>query len=424
MKMKLDPWQKKVLETKGNICLRSGRQVGKSTIISIKAGDYALENPNKTVMIIASVERQASLLFEKILAHIYDKARYKIKTGKDRPTRHKLQLRNGSVIHCLPTGESGYGIRGFTIHLLIADEAAFVPEDVWTAVTPMLTITKGDIWLLSTPHGKEGFYYRCFNDPKYTSFHVSSEECPRRDEEFLKHEKSWMTKAQYAQEYLGEFVDELQQFFPSELIDKVCTINQRNKPTSQLGIIGDNFLGVDVARMGTDESVLLSVERLSRERIKQIDMEITTKTLLTETIRRIKNANKKHDYQKIFIDDAGVGAGVFDVLFEDEEVKRKVVGINNAKRVYERDSTGKEIKDRKKVLMKENLYNNLLFLMEKGAIELFNEPEIKLSLKSIQYEYTDDGKLKIFGNYSHITEALVRAAYCMKDKTLNISSFC
>ena len=70
--------------------------------------------------------------------------------------------------------------------------------------------------------------------------------------------------------------------------------------------------------------------------------------------------------------------------------------------------------------MKEDLYNNLLNLMEKGNIKLFDDPEILLSLKSIQYEYTDYKNLKIFGNYSHITEALVRAAWCMRDKSLNI----
>ena len=66
------------------------------------------------------------------------------------------------AIKFLPTGESGYGIRGFTIDLLICDEAAFINEEVWQAVTPMLAVTGGDIWLLSTPHGREGYYYRCF----------------------------------------------------------------------------------------------------------------------------------------------------------------------------------------------------------------------------------------------------------------------
>ena len=44
--MILDKWQKQVLETKGNLCLCSGRQVGKSTVIAIKAGESAIRSKN------------------------------------------------------------------------------------------------------------------------------------------------------------------------------------------------------------------------------------------------------------------------------------------------------------------------------------------------------------------------------------------
>ena len=407
----LDTWQQKVMDTKGNICLRSGRQVGKSTIISIKAAKYAAENPKKNIMVIASVDRQSYLLFEKILSYLHENHREMIKKGKDRPTKHKVVLKNGSVIHSLPCGMSGYGIRGFTINLLIADEAAFIPEEVWTAVTPMLAITRGDIWLLSTPHGKEGFYYRCFSDESFTAFHVSSEDCPRKDQKFLDREKARMTKVQYAQEYLGEFCDELMRFFSDKLINSCMNADQ---PKLSPLFKNDTFLGVDVARMGADQSVMLSVERIKRDHIKMIDMVISTKTYTTETTKQILHLDKKFNYKKIYIDDGGMGVAVFDPLLEEDQTKRKVVAINNATRSIQNDDK------RRKKLMKEDLYNNLKNLMEKEKIELFDDAEIFQSLKSIQYEYADDKTLKIYGSYSHITEALVRSAWCMKDKTLNI----
>ena len=55
--MNLDKWQQDVLDCEGNICVRTGRQVGKSFVVSMKAAVYAIENKKKTVMIIASVER-------------------------------------------------------------------------------------------------------------------------------------------------------------------------------------------------------------------------------------------------------------------------------------------------------------------------------------------------------------------------------
>ena len=80
-------------------------------------------------------------------------------------------------------------------------------------------------------------------------------------------------------------------------------------------------------------------------------------------------------------------------------------------------------------LLKEDLYNNLLRLMERREIKLLDDDEIMHSLKSIQFEYigkkdeVEEGKekrLKIFGKDSHITEGLIRAAWSAKDKSLNI----
>ena len=158
--MRLDDWQQQVMKVEGNLCLRSGRQVGKSTIIAKKAAEYALNNKGKLIMVIAYVERQASLIFAKILNNLHNKDKNQIEKGKKKPTKHIIHLKNGSTIHCYAAGETGWGIMGFTIDLLIADEAAFINEEVWNSITPALAVTQGSIWLLSTPQRKEGYYYK------------------------------------------------------------------------------------------------------------------------------------------------------------------------------------------------------------------------------------------------------------------------
>ena len=60
--MILDPWQEEVMSCKGNMVLRSGRQVGKSTVIGAKAAKFALEEKGKLIMVISKTERQAGLL--------------------------------------------------------------------------------------------------------------------------------------------------------------------------------------------------------------------------------------------------------------------------------------------------------------------------------------------------------------------------
>ena len=124
----LDSWQQKVLEHRGWLALRAGRQSGKSTIVSIKVAEHAVNNKDQTIMLISKTERQALLLFEKVLHYLTKRHKIFIKGGRDRPTRHKITLNNGSVIHSLPTGDTGYGIMGFTLNLLVVDEAAFIED--------------------------------------------------------------------------------------------------------------------------------------------------------------------------------------------------------------------------------------------------------------------------------------------------------
>ncbi len=422
--MQLDQWQKDVLAwsreknpEKRNLLICSPRQLGKSTIISEDAGEYAMNNPKKSIMIIASVERQALLLFEKVLSYIYLKNKNMIKTGKHRPTKHELKLKNGSIIRCLPTGDSGYGIRGYTIDRLYADEAAFIKEEVWAAVTPMLATTGGAIILLSTPFGTENYFFRMSSSSQFKFIHVDPDEViagrkePQRTNliEFRRDEKERMTKLQFQQEHMGLFVGGIQRFVPDELIEQICTGNGKYTPR------GDKFQGIDIARMGGDEIVLASLDRIQRKRLIQFDLTIPEPQKLTDTVRLILHKDAVINHKKIYLDDGGMGVGVLDPLLENPQTKRKVEGLNNAKRVIEIGIDGKE---RKKALLGTDMSINLKVLMEKGQIELFNDARVIQSLRSMQCDVSE-GTLRIYGNYSHIWEALKRAAYCMKDKSLN-----
>lgn len=422
--MELDNWQKEILATQGNICLRSGRQVGKSTVVSMKAAKFAVANPNKTILVISAVERQAYHLFEMILGVLYDNYRTYIKKGRDKPTKHKITLNNGSVIYSLPTGLSGYGIRGYTVDLLIADEAAFIPEDVWTAVTPMLAMTGGNLWLLSTPHGKGGYFYESFFDDNFKNFHISTEEVlnfPNRSQrqkddlkKKLETEKKRMSTIEYAQEYLGEFADELKQVFSDELIKKVCVLKRRPQLIKRERRY---YLGADIAGLGGDEITFEILDKIAHDHIEQVENIVKIKQLTTQTAEDILTLNESYNFKSIGIDDAGVGFGVWSDLITNDKTKRKTYALNNATRNID--------KDRGKKLMKEEMYMNLLALMESERIKLLDDDEIVQSLKSIQYEYlkkeSEKTQLRIFGVYSHITEGLIRAAWlCSQDKDLNI----
>ena len=219
-----------------------------------------------------------------------------------------------------------------------------------------------------------------------------------------------MSKLQFQQEYLGEFVDDLMQLFPDKLIKACQTVKRASVALDRV------YLGVDVARYGGDESVFSVIEKKG-DFLRQMDSLITINTLTTETTQLVLSLEKKWHFRRIYIDDGGMGVGVFDQLLNSPETKRKVVPINNARRSQDIDDK------RFKKLMKEDLYMNLLRLMEQGKIKLLDDPEIFLSLKSIQYEYVvSEGqrtRFRVFGNYSHCAESLIRAAWCTNDKSIS-----
>lgn len=414
----LDDWQKNVLAAEGNLCICSGRQVGKSQIVAIKVAEYIANHPKKRVVVISITEDQSELMLQKILIHLADNYPRLISKGKLKPTKHLVRLTNGASALTKAVGQYGLGVRGLTADILVGDEAAYIAEAIWNAVTPVLLTTGGVMWLLSTPNTQEGYFYNAYTnrDSGFQTFHVNSEEVaesrpePQRSHmlSYLAQEKGRMTELEYAQQYLAQFLEEQGQLFPDDLILK-CQTSSRD-----LAGVNPKYLGVDVARMGGDETTFEVLEKVGRVYF-HIENIMDTYTLTTDTINKVLELDNKYGFKSIYIDDGGLGVAVFDQLLVNSQTKRKVVAINNARRSLDRDDK------RHRKLLKEDLYLNLKGMMERGEIQLLNDPEVFTSLKSIVLERSPkNSDVKIYGRYSHIAEGLIRAAWSVRDKHLNI----
>jgi len=416
--LSLDKWQKEyIFGTRPNedCFLLCGRQVGKTTAMSIKAVELCINHFKKGefVLINSITEKQAYHMLAK--AHAYAKSVYSkqiITKGVDKPTKHKLMFKNGTGILCYAAGETGEGLRGFTIKKLMADEGSRMSEEYFIATLPMMSVVEGSIDIASTPAGKkhkdgtEKFFYKCSKDKKFKKFYVSAEDCPRHSKEKIEEAKERLSKLFYAQEYLAVFTDELRRLFDDEMIDRIC-IGKRPEVISRKN---KHYLGVDVAGLGEDECTYEIMERKENKEIIQVENITENRNLTTDTTKKIIYLNQAYPLKKIGIDDGGVGFGVFSELMVDDRTKRKTEALNNASREIDREGL------KHKRILKEEMYINLQVLMENNQITLLDDDDIKASLASIQH---DEGK--IFGSYSHITEGIIRAAWLAeKDKSLNI----
>lgn len=434
--MEYDDWQIKILKQEGDILVNTGRQVGKTTAFSHKIANFMINNPNSKIIVVSLTEDQAKLIIVMVLTYLEKNFKSKIiRKGKSKVTTSRIFLNNKSSVISRPVGNTGDAVRGFTGDVLYIDEAAGMPEMMWKAAMPTLMTTGGQIWMSSTPRGKfiansneKNFFFKCWenHEDKWQVSNISSEEViktrrisgdwtnQKQDKAitFLNNQKSILSKMEYDQEYMGEFLDDNRQWFDDDLIRSCMTIPRPNTiPKNK-----DLYLGVDIARMGEDESTFQIID-LSGDKLFHIENQITKKTTLSQTTHHIEELNRLYDFSKIFIDDEGIGIGVLDFLLENDDTKQITIGINNSKQIIDKDG-------RTKKLQKTLLYSNLKMLMETGKIKLLDDPNVFQSLKSVQYAYTNDSlgvrHLKIFGNYTHIAEGLVRAAWCVKYKDLNL----
>ena len=419
----MDEWQSQVLSTTGHMILMCGRQIGKSEIMAKKIADYLLNNPRKKILIVSGVERQASGLYNKTLNYIATSHPKQINNSKgNRPLKTKFSLKNGSTLITEPVGTDGSGARQHTIHGVVFEEMQLIPEDAFAAITPMLLTTGGFIWMLGTAWSTEGYVYERLSDPEFTIFRVNAEEVAEQRPEpqrtimlnHLENERKRMTTAQYQQEYLAIPSDKTRQIFPDKLIARCMNATRPNNISEAF----DYVCGVDPAGMGKDEgSISIFKINSDTETATQTEHIITTKLYTTQTTERIVSLNQKYNFNKIYVDDGGIGFGVFSELLKEDDTKFKTIPLNNSARPL-------DYKDEKrKRILYEDMIFNLLNLMEKGKVSLLQDPEIRESLKSYKFEYSDAGKLIISSNYNHPVQSIMRAVWHLQTKSLKLRVF-
>ena len=194
-----DPWQVEVLEGgHPRLLLNCCRQAGKSTAVALVALAEAIWIPGTKVLLLSRGHRQSRELFRVVTGFFH---RFGAPM-RQRQTLEELHLANLSQIVSLPCREET--VRGYSgVTLLIIDEAARVPDDLFKAVSPMLAVSGGRLICLSTPYGKRGFFYNAWakGGADWHRIEVPAEKIPRIPPDFLARERRTMGESWYRQEF-------------------------------------------------------------------------------------------------------------------------------------------------------------------------------------------------------------------------------
>lgn len=202
----LDPWQRNVLDSqKSYHILNCARQVGKSTVTAIKALHRSAYTPDSLVLLVSPSLRQSQEIFKKVAYYARQVADL---PDKIEDNQLSLMFSNGSRIVALPGSQKT--IRGYSAaSLVIVDEAAFAEPSLFSALVPMLSISNGDLVLLSTPNGKIGFFWDVWDKggQEWEKHEVPWWSCPRHDKSRLMALKNVIGQYRFGVEFECQFYD-------------------------------------------------------------------------------------------------------------------------------------------------------------------------------------------------------------------------
>ncbi len=186
------------------------RQWGKSTVTAVKAVHRAFTKAGSLTLVLSPSGRQSGEFLRKAEGFVQ---RLGIRVRGDGVNELSIAFPNGSRIVGLPGNETT--VRGFSaVSLMLIDEAARVEDLFYRAVRPMLAVGDGDLWLMSTPDGKRGFFWE-----EWERVSVGVPDCPRISARFLEEERAKACDETFRQEYLCEFVDQEGAVFTREMIE-------------------------------------------------------------------------------------------------------------------------------------------------------------------------------------------------------------
>lgn len=284
--------QQKVIDSTSRFkVMMCGRRFGKSLIsqnISIREGVK-----KNYVAYITPTYQLGKIFFQEIVKLLPDEIYRKNESDL------VINFITGGSIRFF-TGERLDAMRGLRFHLVIIDEASYIPnlEDGWlNSIRPTLTDFKGRAIFLSTPKGKNYFYSLFLNNGQkdWESFKFTTYDNPHIDADEIDSARTQLPHAVFEQEYMANAMENAANPFGSEHIEKCTKPLSTGKPL---------YFGIDLAK-SFDYTVIIGLDANGQtayyERFQKDWM---------QTREAIKQIPKHHH---IFIDSTGVG----DAIVED-----------------------------------------------------------------------------------------------------------
>lgn len=216
----LKPWQKDIYDKVANrggsgktFVLKSARQRGKSVLANALLVSYLLSN-KCTCVVLEPTMAQSRRMFRQVQGWLEGSGAIESANA----TLLEMSFVNGS--ECLfKSAEMRDNLRGFTVSrsgILVIDEGAYVRDDIYEIIYPIVDACKAPMLVISTPLFRSGEFYKLYQqglNPEFQNvetFDWMNGDYDMSDmlsAEKLEYYRKTMTRLKFQSEILGEFID-------------------------------------------------------------------------------------------------------------------------------------------------------------------------------------------------------------------------
>ena len=195
-----------------NVIWMAARQSGKTTTISSFLSWMIIFHDHRNILVAANKEDTATEIVKKI-TDIFKGLPYFLKPGCDSFGKTSLSLENGSRI--LSTATTNTASIGFTLHCVLLDEFAHIPDNIvsnfWRSVYPTLSSSEvSQCIITSTPNGVTNKFYDIWSksinhENSFVNLRTDYWEVPGHDDAWAAKMRADFGDEEYAQEFELQF---------------------------------------------------------------------------------------------------------------------------------------------------------------------------------------------------------------------------
>ena len=361
--------------------LNLSRGAGKSTIAAIESTTTAYWNDNALVLIMSSTKPQALEVIRTIKTFLNTSrfTTWKELMPKGKENKAEIEIRNPgkktfSRIISVPATDAA---RGYSPNLIICDELAFWEDHTIfpKVVLGMLNRVDGirrRILSLSTPNGRHGAFWECYNSPGWSVYDFGWRINPYNTDEKMQILRDNMTALEFRSEYEADFISSQSSYFTYSEIQ-----NSIHKESNQ-GFKGEVNCAVGVDFGKIHDFCVIEIgciinpnEDRNKQIIRVLDRRV--KPLGTDyavILAELKSLNQVIKPNVFVIDATGVGEAPGDIL----------------------RASGLPVETFKfSLYSKISIMNNMKILMQQKRLQIPDEKELINQLELFEYEASERG---------------------------------